>query len=196
MAVSALLIDLDGTLWDSAPWYASLLEPDDRRRRQRLAEQLRDSSAGLRAAPLLRERYSAAGFTTACMQRGARLRLYPGAEEVLRRLRRRIALGVVTSLPGWMTHPMLAAHGLDDLFTVVQTAKWGVPSKPHPAGIRHAVAALAVPPADVVYLGDARTDLAAAMAAPVPFRWAAWGYDEILTPVDRASSWMDVGELA
>jgi HAD superfamily hydrolase (TIGR01509 family) len=196
MAVSVLLIDLDGTLWDSAPWYAHLLEPENRRRRERLTEQLCDPSAGLRAAPLLRERYGRDGFSAACTEHAPRLHVYPGAAEVLRRMHRRVALGVVTSLPGWMANPMLAAHGLDDLFEVVQTARWGLPPKPHPAGIDRAVAALGVPPAEAVYLGDSQTDLAAAKAAKVSFLWAAWGYDKIVTPVDRAPSWMSVGEIA
>ena len=196
MAVSALLIDLDGTLWDSAPWYAHLLEPENRRRRERLTEQLCDPSAGLRAAPLLRERYGRDGFSRACTEQASRLRVYPGAGEVLRQMHRRVALGVVTSLPGWMADPMLTAHGLDDLFAVVQTARWGMPPKPHPAGIDRAVTALGVPSAEVVYLGDSQTDLAAANAATVSFLWAAWGYDKIHAPVDRAASWMNVGEIA
>ncbi|MGY1728360.1 HAD family hydrolase [Geodermatophilus sp. SYSU D01062] len=196
MAVSALLIDLDGTLWDSAPWYAYLLEPEDRRRRQQLTERLCDPSAGLRAATLLSEWYSRDAFAAACTRKASRLRLYPGADEALRRLHRRLPLGVVTSLPAWMASPMLAAQGLDDLMAVVQTAQRGVPAKPRPAGINRAVAKLGIPPAEVVYLGDSQTDLEAATAAAVSFLWAGWGYGKICPPVDQAASWFDVGELA
>jgi len=196
MALRAVLIDLDGTLWDSAPWFAYLLSPEDAAERRRLAGALCDPAAGLRAASLIAERYTKSRFAAACTDEASRLALYPGASDVLQRLHEHVRLGVVTNLPGWIASPMLAAQGIDELFTHVQTAQRGVPPKPHPAGITRAATGLGVDTTEVVYLGDSRADSTAAARAGVSFLWASWGYDTIAEPVTSATSWMDVGALA
>ncbi len=195
MAVEAVLVDLDGTVWDSAPWFARLLAPQDRAERERLTTALRNPVGGLRAAALVSQHYSQARFAKACSDATADLSLYDSAAEVLHDLHRRVSLGVVSNLPAWIARPMLSGHRLENLFQTIQTARRGVPAKPHPAGVRRGVEALRVPPTDAVYVGDTRADLAAAAGAAVPFLWASWGYDQ-LDGVVGATSWMDVGALA
>ena len=195
MAVAAILIDLDGTLWDSAQWYAALLAPTDTTERTRLTRGLRDPAGGLRAAQLLSERYSAGAFARACDDAAASLAVYQDAVAVLGRLQQKVSLGVVTNLPGWIARPMLKAQGLLDHFSVIQTARRGVPPKPHPAGVERAVAVLDVPPGAAVYIGDTGADRIAAEAAGVAFIWAGWGYDQVADDYIAAERWTDVEAL-
>jgi FMN phosphatase YigB (HAD superfamily) len=90
----------------------------------------------------------------------------PGAAELFRRLREgRRQVGVVSDYPAGAK---LRALGLADLVTVeVCTTDAEVNAfKPHPAGLTHACRAWALPPAEVLYVGD-REDVDAAAAAAI-----------------------------
>jgi HAD superfamily hydrolase (TIGR01549 family) len=196
MAISALLVDLDGTLWDSAPWLASLLAEGDEGVAGQLTSDLRNPEGGVRAANVVKERMTPAGFATACERSETILNLYPGASESLERCSQHVPLGVVTSLPAWMVEPMLKKVELDSTFEVVQCARWGMPSKPHPAGINRVIAQLGVDCGEAVYMGDTEVDRLAAEAAQVSFYWAGWGYGSIdAAGVQCLSSWRDLEAL-
>lgn len=196
MAVTAVLIDLDGTLWDSAPWIASLVAAGDPDRERSLTEGLRNPSGGFRSASLLKARYSPARFAEECRTTGHLLSLYEGSQQVLKTLYERIPLGIVTSLPAWMVRPMLLATGLSETFVVVQGAQWGMPPKPHPAGLQRALSVLETSPVDALYVGDTEADEQAAMRAGVAFLWAEWGYDDVPVGATRLRSWYDLEEYA
>jgi len=185
MASTALIFDLDGTLWDSRWFYAkavSVVGGDFDRAMQDLAD-------GLSAARLLRE----AGilppkFIELVISNKQDLRLYPSVRNALNQLKRRpVPLGVVTSLPGWIALPMLSATGLSELFSTV--VDWGrcCSAKPSPRPILRALEDLnAGPGQNVWYIGDSTVDVQAARAARVSFAWASYGYGpEELNDADR-----------
>jgi HAD superfamily hydrolase (TIGR01549 family) len=197
MAGRTLLVDLDGTVWDSAPWFADLASPSDRVGADEITIGLRTSNAGMNAAKLIDQSIGKARFARACREQGSSLHLYDGCTDVLDRLSADgVELGVVTSLPGWMAKPMLAVAGIDDLFAYVQCAQRGVPAKPNPIGLRLAMSALGSDPRDTTYVGDALTDAGAARAADVAFIWASWGYGHSVANGDAAASaWSRVADL-
>lgn len=179
MALATVLIDLDGTLWDSAPWYAALLAPGDARECAKLTAGFRDAAGGPRAATLLKQKYTAAAFGRAAHAEARALRLYTGAQKTLCGLSKQVVLGVVTSLPGWMARPMLEAVDLADRFEVIQTAAWRVPAKPHPASLNLALEAIGRSAATAAYVGDSDTDAKAASRAGMSFVGAGWGYGRL-----------------
>lgn len=194
MAQQAFLFDLDGTLWDSFPFYASLLE-------ERGDESRKAALAGLRggrpAAVLLRD----AGVTPAMFRRRCADSTgpvpYPGVPETLEQLSDRgVPLGVVTNLPSWMVSPMLRAAAIDPLFdSVVHYGRARKP-KPNPEPIRLALDELGVEPVEEVwYVGDSPSDCRAATEAGISFAWAAYGYTD-QPPADCTARIREFSEVA
>src|SRR4051812_41857248 len=114
MAVRAVILDLDGTVWDSQPWFAELIAT---RTRRPVADVLKGVRRG---RPPIATMLDAAGISRAAFRRlcgdGNLCDLYPEAAKTLRALRdSRIPLGVVTNLPGWLALPMLARAELEGL---------------------------------------------------------------------------------
>jgi phosphoglycolate phosphatase len=187
MAASALIFDLDGTVWDSYPWYAERIGSGDARRRAVALADLRDAKS---AATLLKK----AGLTPARFRKvcatADRMRLYPDAHDTLIDLhKRRTALGVVTNLPDWMASPLLGTHGLAGLFGSVVT--WGCTSrhKPKPDPLLLCCEELEIAPEDAWYVGDSPNDWRASQAAEMHFAWARWGYCD--TPPEGADEVLD-----
>lgn len=92
--------------------------------------------------------------------------LFPDAAAVLRRLRERYALGLVSDAQWVFTEPELALSGLRDLFAVrVLSSRLGY-KKPDPRLFARALGALHVPPERALYVGDnPARDLAGARRA-------------------------------
>lgn len=174
MATSAVIFDLDGTVWDSIPFYAAALAGTEVDGNADALSQLENAPA----ATLLKE----AGFTKSrfrihCQQHET-VSLYPGARNTLQRLHDiPVPLGAVTNLPAWMADPMLACHQLDELLDSTVTAGRAKPGKPHPAPLLLCCKELGVEPdGDCWYVGDSPGDCQSALAAGMSFAWASWGY--------------------
>ena len=182
MARRALLLDLDGTLWDSRPWYADVLSALSNGSAEPLYERL---MAGKNIVNLARDNgVSPARFARAAAQRGGELSLYPGTRDTLEALEARgTALGAVTNLPGWLARPLVEATALDAQLEVLVTPRRGLPAKPRPHGIRHALGQLRQRDRECVwFVGDGAADADAAAGAGLRFAWAAYGYDADAPP--------------
>lgn len=175
MAARAVLFDLDGTLWDSHPWFAHLIARQGEQDEARILGELRSLRP---AARLLRDAGIARQEFAALCRGPRRPQLYEGAEAVLHALvASRVARGAVTNLPRWLTEPMLGCLGLDQLFPVVVTYEDTRRRKPHPDPLLLALDALSVDAEPTTwYVGDSATDWQAANAAGMSFAWASWGY--------------------
>jgi 2-haloacid dehalogenase len=102
----------------------------------------------------------------------ARGDLLPGTRALLRRLRRRFRLGVVTNSLERVQRGRLRASGLDGVFDVVVTSEACGYAKPDPRIIHVALDALAVRPRQALFVGDdLDVDGGAARAAGVAFCW-------------------------
>jgi HAD superfamily hydrolase (TIGR01549 family) len=181
VAPHALLFDLDGTIWDSYPWYARILAEEVGQPEVSILDQLR---RGQSIVHLLRAyRVSGSRLT----HRAAELPLFPGAREALNELDRRgVPKGVVTSLPGRLAEPFLDGLRLSASFLVVVHAGNCHALKPDPRPLLAALDRLGIPAAeDIFYVGDMPSDGRAAARAGLAFAWAAYGYGSSRPPEAR-----------
>lgn len=179
MAQRTLLLDLDGTLWDSRPWYAEILAQLSGGSIANLEDRL---ASGVNLPRLA----SACGVTNSRLVREAgknvaSLRLYDGALLTLDNLQKRAtSMGVVTNLPGWLVKPMVEWTGIAAYFESIVTPRRGVQSKPKPHGIRRALKEMG---REIDFhtwmVGDGTVDAEAAEAAGVQFAWASYGYETV-----------------
>ena len=102
--------------------------------------------------------------------------LYPGAADLLERLKRqgwRIAMATGKSRRG--VNMIVAMHAWADLFDSTHCADDG-PGKPHPAMLLEAMRALDAEPACTVMVGDTSHDIGMAKAAGVRAVGVTWGF--------------------
>jgi len=186
---SALLLDLDGTLLDTAPDMggalnllraehdleplpAATIRPAVSHGAMRLValgfpEAAGDDFEALRLRFL--ELYAA--------NLAVGTRLFPGFDTVLDSLEARgLPWGIVTNKPGWLTDPLLAALGLDRRAACAVSGDTLAERKPHPLPLLHAARLLRVEPERCVYVGDAERDIQAGRAAGMTTIVAAYGY--------------------
>ncbi|MEX2479272.1 MAG: HAD-IA family hydrolase [Gammaproteobacteria bacterium] len=202
----ALLFDLDGTLLDTAPDLARALNrvvTEDGGEALPYAAIRPCASHG--SAGLLRLAYGYPPDSAEFESRRQRLldayraalavetRLFPGMEQVLAHCdRAALPWGIVTNKPGYLTLPLLAALALDRRAACVIAGDSTPHSKPHPAPLLAAAAALGLAPAMCLYVGDAECDVRAAHAAGMPVVVATYGY---LAADDDPASWGACGAI-
>lgn len=103
--------------------------------------------------------------------------VYPGAEELLRRLKARGAkLAVVTMKIRTATHRILKHHGLFDLFDAVLSFDDIEKRKPNPDSLFMLQKRFGVPLEQILMVGDSMTDLEYAKAAGVDACAVTHGY--------------------
>ena len=202
----AVLFDLDGTLLDTAPDMVGAL--NELRREQHLDplpfETVRplvshgatalvrlgfpDADPGL--FRVLRERFLEIYRGRLCVE----TRVYDGLLDALQVLdARRLAWGVVTNKPGWLTEPLLERLALRNRARVIVSGDTLPERKPHPAPLLHAAKMLGALPDECIYIGDAERDVLAAQAAGMRVFVALFGY----IPLDErprewpASGWLE-----
>ncbi len=186
-----VLLDLDGTLLDTAPDMAEALN------RLRLDEGLEElpyerirpyvSHGALRLVRLGFGEPDAARFED-LRQRfldhyradiARRTRMFDGFEDVLATLETAgMPWGIVTNKPGWLTIPLLEALGLASRCGCIVSGDTLAQRKPHPMQLLHAAAILGLAPRECVYVGDAERDVQAARNAGMIPLVAGFGYLE------------------
>ena len=191
----AVLLDLDGTLLDTAPDLAAAVNamlagrglgplPEATVRDligrgiSHLVEQSLAASgqalAGGRLEPALQdfsEHYRRVN--------GRASKPYPGVMRALEQLRAGgLRLACVTNKARAFTRPLLEKSGLAPLLDAVVTPDDAGQRKPHPAPLLHACALLGVAPAEAVVVGDSANDAQAARAAGCPVLLVDYGYSE------------------
>ncbi len=192
----AALIDLDGTLLDTAGDLAAavnamLAELDlpmlpvptvagyVGKGADVLVHRALTRSLDGRAESALFERAKASFYRHYRHQNGRATAAFPGVEAALRRLRSKgIKLACVTNKPGEFTHQLLARFGLADCFDVVISGDDTVEKKPHAAPLLAACERLGVQPSDAVMVGDSENDLLSARAAGCRVVLVEGGYNE------------------
>ncbi|RIV88088.1 HAD family hydrolase [Aurantiacibacter zhengii] len=104
--------------------------------------------------------------------------LFEGMAEMLRRLHGEgWTLAVATGKSDRGLASTLAVHGLADLFATTHTADRH-PSKPNPAMLQAAMAAVLAEPQATCMIGDTVFDIEMAVAANVRAIGVSWGYHE------------------
>ncbi|AGW93937.1 MULTISPECIES: phosphoglycolate phosphatase [Cupriavidus] len=189
---TAVLIDLDGTLVDSAP---DIVEAANRMLAELGSPPLPfDTVAGFigRGVPNLVRRVletaqlsprveaaaAEALFHRHYAETNGRLgAVFPGVEAGLAALRREgYRLACVTNKPRALAAPLLALTGLAAYLEVLVAGDSIAQMKPHPEPLRHACRLLDVDPAQGVLVGDSPVDVEAARAAGMPVCLVRYGY--------------------
>jgi len=185
-----VLFDLDGTLADTAADLAAAL---NRIRVERnlapmpvidLRPHASDGTRGMLGAglgigrdhpefPALKDAFLDYYEAELCV----RSRLFPGAEGALGEIERRgLRWGIVTNKAARFTLPLLEGLKLAQRAATIVCGDTTAQSKPHPAPLLHAAAALDLDASACVYVGDAERDVLAARAAGMAALVAHYGY--------------------
>jgi phosphoglycolate phosphatase len=110
---------------------------------------------------------------------GEQTRHYPGVREGLAQMRAAgLRLAVVTNKPMAFTEPLLARTGLAASFEFVVAGDSLAKRKPDPAPMLFACERFGLPPARVAAVGDSVNDALAARAAGMPVLAVPYGYNE------------------
>jgi phosphoglycolate phosphatase len=101
-------------------------------------------------------------------------------------IKEKIKWGVVTNKPREFTEKILSHYGLLNEINVLLCGDDGYPTKPAPDMLLKACHTLAIDPADIAYIGDAKRDIVAANSAKMISILACYGY---LKKEDNIDSW-------
>jgi phosphoglycolate phosphatase len=194
----AVLVDLDGTMIDSAPDIAAAV---NRMLAQMGAPPLPLQTVrgfiGWGVPHLVRQVLAHApgvgpadeASALAIFERhyldcnGRHSTVFPGVLQGLTMLRGLgYALACVTNKPRPYTEPLLDALGLSPCFDAVACGEPALPLKPHPALLLAACRRLGVLPAQSVMLGDSGVDASAAGRAGMPVYLVRYGYHNGAAP--------------
>lgn len=205
--IRTVLLDLDGTLLDTAPDMAFALN--------RVLEE-----NGGRSLPFTRIRPVVSHGAKALIRLGFGLepedpafeplrrrfldiyrenldretRPFPGMPELLDALESRdLAWGVVTNKPSWLTEPLLERLDLRQRAACVVSGDTTPVRKPDPAPLLHACEAAGSMPQECLYVGDARRDIEAGRHAGMRTLVALFGY---IGADERPESWGADGHVA
>lgn len=207
---AAVLFDLDGTLLDTAPdMVAALNALCAEEGLASMDFQLARAQVSNGAVGLLRlafPRFDPARDTLIharflelyATRLACETRVFPDLEPVLVELEAAsVRWGVVTNKPRRLTEPLLDALGLLRRSACTVSGDTLPERKPHPRPLLHALGKLGAPPAESVYVGDARRDIESGRSAgtcTVAVRYgyvepgqdpAAWGADYVVdSPAD------------
>jgi phosphoglycolate phosphatase len=188
--IRTVLFDLDGTLADTAPDLARVLNEllvEEGRAPlpfEAIRPEVSHGSPGLlrlgfgitSSAPdyaRLRERLLALYARDVCRD----TRMFPGMREVLAGLKARgLNWGIVTNKPAFLTEPLVEKLALDQAPAAVVSGDTTANRKPHPEPMLLACAQAGSQPGQCLYVGDARRDIEAGRAAGMPTLVALFGY--------------------
>lgn len=194
-ATKAVLLDLDGTLLDTAPDLAAAVNAMlSGQGLDALPERTVRDFIGRGIPHLVERSLVAAGLPLVCERlepalisfgghyarlNGRASRPFPGVIEALERLRAaKLRLACVTNKASAFTTPLLEKSGLAQFFDTVATSDLAGSRKPEPGLILFACRALGVAPQEAVVIGDSANDAEAARAAGCPVLLVSYGYSE------------------
>lgn len=117
--------------------------------------------------------------------------LFPGMPELLAETEARgVPWGVVTNKPGWLTGPLLEGLGLARRAACIVSGDTTPKPKPHPASLLHAARTVGLPPQACLYVGDASRDIEAGRSAGMRTLVATFGY---IRETDQPEEWQADG---
>lgn len=209
MSAKHLIFDLDGTLVDSAPLCAGIVNAMLRERgsaRRVTAEAARAfltrggnhtvsallaGECGEVEAELadFRARYLALPTPEDC--------LYAGVRDGLEQLASQgTKLAVCSNKPQPLCDKIVADLDLDGVITTVVGSRPGLALKPAPDLVQLALSGLGAAPGDCLFVGDSEVDQRTAEAAGIPFLFVAYGYAEPGWRRDGLTAFADFASLS
>jgi 2-phosphoglycolate phosphatase len=113
--------------------------------------------------------------------------LFPGMATVLDTLEAwGMSWGIVTNKSAWLTEPLLQALGLAERATCVVCGDTTANRKPHPEPLLLAAHSSRCHPTQCLYVGDSKLDIAAGRSAGMVTLVALFGY---IDPTDEPRQW-------
>jgi len=186
--VRAILIDLDGTLLDTAPDLAAAANAmlADIGRPARTLDEVKTYIG--KGIPRLVERCLAGDLSELGRalevfkvhyekDSGLYSSIYPGVVDGLKALKQ-YRLACVTNKAERFTRPLLERKGLAKYFDAIVCGDMVARGKPDPACYLMACGRLGVAPAEAVVIGDSENDVLAARAAGIRVLCVPYGYNE------------------
>lgn len=118
-------------------------------------------------------------------------RLYPNVKETLDTLKAQgYILAVVTNKPTKHVQPVLAAFGIDHLFSEMLGGQSLPAIKPHPAPLYYLCGKFGLYPKQVLFVGDSRNDILAAHSAGCPAVGLTYGYNYNIPIAEANPDWV------
>ena len=118
-------------------------------------------------------------------------RLYPNVKETLETLKAQAyILAVVTNKPTKHVQPVLAAFGIDHLFSEMLGGQSLPAIKPHPAPLYYLCGKFGLYPKQVLFVGDSRNDILAAHSAGCPAVGLTYGYNYNIPIAEANPDWV------
>lgn len=118
-------------------------------------------------------------------------RLYPNVKETLEILKAQgYILAVVTNKPTKHVQPVLAAFGIDHLFSEMLGGQSLPAIKPHPAPLYYLCGKFGLYPKQVLFVGDSRNDILAAHSAGCPVVGLTYGYNYNIPIAEANPDWV------
>jgi len=194
--IAAVMIDLDGTLLDTAPDIAAAAErvlsvlglpprsPEEIRSFigqgiPRLVARCLDGQVAAAQAEAMQAEALALFQDFYFEESGRRTAVYPGVLEGLEHMRAmRLRLACVTNKVARYTVPLLERMGLAAYFELVVSGDTLARKKPDPMQLAHICSKFAIAPAAALLIGDSANDALAARAAGCPVLCVSYGYRE------------------
>ena len=179
MAATAVILDLDGTVWDSRPWFATAIA---RLSGGSAVQIMRELEADANVIQVAKDcGVNKSQLEGVAKEDGGAVQLYEQVIPTLDRLRARgTPIGIVTNLPGWIVRPLLQSTGVGNYAAAISTPRAGIPAKPKPHGLWRVLAEIELEvDAGIWFVGDGPIDAATAEAALVRFAWASFGYGSV-----------------
>jgi len=201
-----LLLDLDGTLADTAPDLAHALNTVRQEEGfeplpfETIRPSVSHGSVALikigfdpgipeSRAEELRQRLLGHYANRLCEE----TRLFEGMDELLDQCEHAgIAWGVVTNKPAYLTNPLMQQLGLYERAACIISGDTLEKRKPHPEPLLHACELAQGDPKSTIYVGDAERDIEAGNRAGMTTLVAMFGY---LSEEDSPGNWMANGRV-
>lgn len=118
-------------------------------------------------------------------------RLYPHVKETLEQLKARgYILAVITNKPTKHVQPVLAAFGIDHLFSEMLGGQSLPAIKPHPAPMYYLCGKFGLYPKQMLFVGDSKNDILAAHAAGCAVVGLTYGYNYNIPIAEANPDWV------
>lgn len=118
-------------------------------------------------------------------------RLYPNVKQTLETLKAQgYLLAVVTNKPTKHVQPVLAAFGIDHLFSELLGGQSLPAIKPHPAPLYYLCGKFGIYPKQLLFVGDSKNDILAAHSAGSPVVGLTYGYNYNIPISESNPDWV------
>lgn len=118
-------------------------------------------------------------------------RLYPNVKETLEKLKAKdFTLAIVTNKPTQHVQPVLAAFGIDHLFSEMLGGQSLPAIKPHPAPLFYLCGKFGLLPQEILFVGDSKNDIIAAHSAGCSVVGLTYGYNYNIPISDANPDWV------